>query len=51
MGRVLLFFSFSVPIWSGVNIAGVTLKSLNPAIGSDSDKEQWKNVHKQVVDG
>ncbi|XP_032751922.1 L-lactate dehydrogenase C chain isoform X2 [Rattus rattus] len=41
----------SVPIWSGVNIAGVTLKSLNPAIGSDSDKEQWKNVHKQVVDG
>ncbi|XP_032751923.1 L-lactate dehydrogenase C chain isoform X3 [Rattus rattus] len=40
-----------VPIWSGVNIAGVTLKSLNPAIGSDSDKEQWKNVHKQVVDG
>ncbi|XP_008757566.1 L-lactate dehydrogenase C chain isoform X2 [Rattus norvegicus] len=41
----------SVPIWSGVNIAGVTLKSLNPAIGSDSDKEQWKTVHKQVVDG
>eukprot|EP00073_Rattus_norvegicus_P033754 XP_008757567.1 PREDICTED: L-lactate dehydrogenase C chain isoform X4 [Rattus norvegicus] len=40
-----------VPIWSGVNIAGVTLKSLNPAIGSDSDKEQWKTVHKQVVDG
>nr|AFI54979.1 lactate dehydrogenase C variant 4 [Rattus norvegicus] len=36
-----------VPIWSGVNIAGVTLKSLNPAIGSDSDKEQWKTVHKQ----
>ncbi|XP_052018357.1 L-lactate dehydrogenase C chain-like [Apodemus sylvaticus] len=41
----------SVPIWSGVNVAGVTLKSLNPAIGTDSDKEQWKNVHKQVVEG
>nr|XP_034364963.1 L-lactate dehydrogenase C chain isoform X3 [Arvicanthis niloticus] len=41
----------SVPIWSGVNIAGVTLKSLNPAIGTDSDKEQWKNIHKQVVEG
>nr|XP_034364954.1 L-lactate dehydrogenase C chain isoform X2 [Arvicanthis niloticus] len=40
-----------VPIWSGVNIAGVTLKSLNPAIGTDSDKEQWKNIHKQVVEG
>ncbi|XP_029399424.1 L-lactate dehydrogenase C chain isoform X2 [Mus pahari] len=41
----------SVPIWSGVNVAGVTLKSLNPAIGTDADKEQWKNVHKQVVEG
>ncbi|XP_021061111.1 L-lactate dehydrogenase C chain isoform X3 [Mus pahari] len=40
-----------VPIWSGVNVAGVTLKSLNPAIGTDADKEQWKNVHKQVVEG
>uniref|UniRef100_A0A1B0GRE9 L-lactate dehydrogenase C chain n=2 Tax=Mus TaxID=862507 RepID=A0A1B0GRE9_MOUSE len=40
-----------VPIWSGVNVAGVTLKSLNPAIGTDSDKEHWKNVHKQVVEG
>ncbi|GAB1292124.1 L-lactate dehydrogenase C chain [Apodemus speciosus] len=41
----------SVPIWSGVNVAGVTLKSLNPAIGTDSDKEQWKTIHKQVVEG
>ncbi|XP_031242583.1 L-lactate dehydrogenase C chain [Mastomys coucha] len=41
----------SVPIWSGVNVAGVTLKSLNPAIGTDTDKEQWKNIHKQVVEG
>ncbi|XP_063112892.1 L-lactate dehydrogenase C chain isoform X3 [Cavia porcellus] len=40
----------SVPLWSGVNIAGVPLKSLNPDLGTDSDKEQWKTVHKQVVE-
>ena len=40
----------SVPVWSGVNVAGVSLKNLNPELGSDADKEQWKEVHKQVVD-
>ncbi|XP_064144426.1 L-lactate dehydrogenase C chain isoform X1 [Loxodonta africana] len=40
----------SVPLWSGVNVAGVPLKNLNPNLGTDSDKEQWKNVHRQVVD-
>ncbi|OCT83516.1 hypothetical protein XELAEV_18021657mg [Xenopus laevis] len=40
----------SVPVWSGVNVAGVSLKSLHPDIGSDADKENWKEVHKQVVD-
>ena len=40
----------SVPVWSDVNIAGVSLKSLNPELGTDADKEQWKEVHKQVVD-
>ncbi|XP_005380472.1 PREDICTED: L-lactate dehydrogenase C chain [Chinchilla lanigera] len=40
----------SVPLWSGVNVAGVPLKSLNPDLGTDSDKEQWKTVHKQVVE-
>ncbi|KAM9221154.1 L-lactate dehydrogenase C chain [Dugong dugon] len=40
----------SVPLWSGVNVAGVALKNLNPNLGTDSDKEQWKNVHRQVVD-
>ncbi|CAO2587896.1 L-lactate dehydrogenase A chain [Lemmus lemmus] len=37
----------SVPVWSGINVAGVSLK---PKLGSDADKEQWKEVHKQVVD-
>ncbi|XP_068134457.1 L-lactate dehydrogenase B chain-like isoform X2 [Hyperolius riggenbachi] len=40
----------SVPIWSGVNVAGVTLQSLSPDIGTDKDPEHWKDVHKQVVD-
>ncbi|KAH0521046.1 L-lactate dehydrogenase A chain [Microtus ochrogaster] len=40
----------SVPVWSGVNVAGVSLKNLNPELGSDADREYWKEVHKQVVD-
>ncbi|KAK2103110.1 L-lactate dehydrogenase A-like 6B [Saguinus oedipus] len=39
----------SVPVWSGVNIAGVPLKDLNSDIGTDRDPEQWKNVHKEVI--
>ncbi|XP_018413570.1 PREDICTED: L-lactate dehydrogenase B chain-like [Nanorana parkeri] len=39
----------SVPVWSGVNVAGVTLQSLNPEIGTDKDPENWKQVHKDVV--
>ncbi|KAM4617279.1 L-lactate dehydrogenase A chain [Discoglossus pictus] len=40
----------SVPVWSGVNVAGVCLKTLSPELGTDADKENWKEVHKQVVD-
>ncbi|XP_044125395.1 L-lactate dehydrogenase A chain [Bufo gargarizans] len=40
----------SVAVWSGVNVAGVSLKTLNPDMGTDNDKENWKEVHKQVVD-
>ncbi|XP_056373251.1 L-lactate dehydrogenase B chain-like [Hyla sarda] len=40
----------SVPVWSGVQVGGVSLQSLNPNIGTDQDKEDWKDVHKQVVD-
>ncbi|XP_049509101.1 L-lactate dehydrogenase A-like 6A [Panthera uncia] len=39
----------SVPVWSGVNIAGVPLKDLNSDIGTDKDPEKWKNVHKDVI--
>ncbi|KAK2090971.1 hypothetical protein P7K49_030255 [Saguinus oedipus] len=40
----------SVPVWSGVNVAGVSLKTLHPDLGTDTDKEQWKEVHKQVFE-
>uniref|UniRef100_M3Y5C5 L-lactate dehydrogenase A chain n=1 Tax=Mustela putorius furo TaxID=9669 RepID=M3Y5C5_MUSPF len=40
----------SVPVWSGVNMAGVSLKKLPPDLGTDADKEQWKGGHKQIVD-
>lgn len=39
----------SVPVWSGVNIAGVNLRELNPALGTDSDPEDWKKIHKDVI--
>ncbi|XP_018567806.1 L-lactate dehydrogenase isoform X2 [Anoplophora glabripennis] len=39
----------SVPVWSGVNIAGVNLRDLNPALGTDSDPENWKKIHHDVV--
>lgn len=39
----------SVPIWSGVNIAGVNLKDLNPEIGTENDPENWGEVYGKVV--
>merc|ERR1712002_45148 len=41
----------SVPVWSGVNVAGVSLQTLNPKMGHEGDTEDWKAVHKKVVDG
>lgn len=34
----------------GENVAGVSLKNLHPDLGTDADKEEWKEVHKQVAD-
>ncbi|KAM4866025.1 L-lactate dehydrogenase A-like 6A [Thomomys bottae] len=39
----------SVPVWSGVNVAGVRLRDLNSDIGTDRDPEKWEKVHKDVV--
>ncbi|KAM7087083.1 L-lactate dehydrogenase B chain-like [Molossus nigricans] len=40
----------SVTVWSGVNVAGVSLQELNPEMGMDNDSENWKEVHKMVVE-
>ncbi|XP_055385611.1 L-lactate dehydrogenase isoform X1 [Condylostylus longicornis] len=39
----------SVPVWSGVNIAGVRLRELNSEIGTNHDDEHWNELHAQVV--
>jgi len=38
-----------VPVWSGVNVAGVRLRDVNPKIGTSDDAENWGEVHHQVV--
>ncbi|XP_027474272.1 L-lactate dehydrogenase B chain-like [Zalophus californianus] len=40
----------SVAVWSGVNVAGVSLQELNPEMGTDNDSENWKEVCKIVVE-
>lgn len=41
----------SVAVWSGVNVAGVTLSSLKPGIGEQSPDQNWESaVHKKVID-
>lgn len=45
----LQFGNVSVPVWSGVNVAGVRLRDLNPAAGTDADTENWGQIHTQVV--
>lgn len=40
----------SVPVWSGVNIAGMPLKDVNSAIGTNKDPEQWGDIHRDVID-
>lgn len=39
----------SIPVWSALNVAGVNLKALNPAMGGAEDKENWKACHLEVV--
>ncbi|KAL7292328.1 hypothetical protein TKK_0013932 [Trichogramma kaykai] len=39
----------SVPVWSGVNIAGVRLRDIDPTVGTECDQEKWNEIHKQVI--
>lgn len=32
-----------------MNVAGVRLRDLNPAAGTDADTENWGQIHTQVV--
>lgn len=43
------YFSVAVPVWSGVNVAGVRLRELNPNVGTDQDPEKWNELHTEVV--
>ncbi|CAD7669314.1 unnamed protein product [Nyctereutes procyonoides] len=40
----------SVPVWNGVNVSGVSLKNLHPDLGTDADKEQWKECRYTLGD-
>ncbi|KAK5981058.1 Lactate/malate dehydrogenase alpha/beta protein, partial [Trichostrongylus colubriformis] len=41
----------SVAVWSGVNVAGVTLSNVKPDIGGLNDEEHWEQeIHKKVVE-
>jgi len=42
--------NLAVPVWSGVNVAGVRLRDLHPALGETHDHENWTSIHRQVVD-
>lgn len=39
-----------MPVWSGVNVAGVRLRDLNDKVGTEEDEEHWSDLHRQVVD-
>lgn len=38
-----------MPVWSGVNVAGVVLRDLNPDFGTGKDQENFSTLHQQVV--
>lgn len=38
-----------MPVWSGVNVAGVRFRDLHEDVGTDKDKEDWNELHTQVV--
>ncbi|PIO67854.1 lactate/malate dehydrogenase, NAD binding domain protein [Teladorsagia circumcincta] len=48
---ILMVVSNPVAVWSGVNVAGVTLSNVKPDIGGLSDDEHWEQeIHKKVVE-
>lgn len=42
-------FSFAVPLWSGVNVAGVLFRDILPNVGLELDEEGWNEMFKDVI--
>lgn len=40
----------SVTVWSGVNVAGISLQELNPKMGAENDSEKWEEMYKMVIE-
>ncbi|ODN02311.1 L-lactate dehydrogenase [Orchesella cincta] len=40
---------YKVPVWSGVNVAGVRLLDIYPNLVDESNPEKWADLHMQVV--
>lgn len=38
-----------VPLWSGVNVAGVQFRDILPNIGLETDEERWFEIAKEVI--
>lgn len=38
-----------VPLWSGVNVAGVQFRDIIPNIGLETDEEKWYEISREVV--
>ncbi|XP_012279137.1 L-lactate dehydrogenase [Orussus abietinus] len=38
-----------VPVWSGVNVAGIQFRDILPNIGLETDEEKWNEIHKDVI--
>lgn len=47
--HIFVVYLLAVPVWSGVNVAGVRLRDINEDVGTEADKEGWNELHKQVV--
>lgn len=39
----------TVPLWSGVNVAGIQFRDILPNIGMSTDEEKWFEVAKEVM--
>ncbi|KAK0083066.1 hypothetical protein PV325_009428 [Microctonus aethiopoides] len=46
--RIPIVCGFIVPLWSGVNVAGVPFRDISPNIGLEMDEERWNVITKDV---